>query len=102
MPDVILQHDGIESAARSTSTDELTQHGRKEYGLAWLKTGEWIAENALLLRNIGPVAFGFIMIHQKCMRGLAADATNDHYRDILGYMSLILHELELQASARKL
>lgn len=83
-----------------TSTEELSQNGRQEYGQAWIETGTWLADNSKVLALLGPVSFAFVMIHQKCMRGLAADPNNDHFRDILGYMSLIIGELSKQATAR--
>jgi hypothetical protein len=72
---------------------ELMEHGRRAYGQAWLQTGAWIADNSHKLETIGSPCFGLIMIHHKAMRGLAADPTNDHFRDIVGYLTLLMNEL---------
>lgn len=74
--------------------EELLEQRGAEYGPAWQITGRWIVENARALVLCGDYAFCVIMVHNKLVRAQTSPFNPDHYLDALGYINLMLQDME--------
>ncbi len=78
--------------------DELLDERQETYGSSWWHTGNIIRELAVRgqlggMLN-GDFFFPWIMILNKLIRALASPNDIDHWRDIIGYASIVFHALD--------
>lgn len=72
------------------NTNDLLAERGADYKDAWLRTGVWITENIEAVHAFGEASYAVIMIYNKLMRAQSSPFKLDHYRDIRGYISLLL------------
>ena len=82
----------------SESTEELLEDRNTAYGNAWALSGHISRilriNEALLLERMPEAHFPIMLIINKCIRAMTTPYNKDHWRDIIGYATLVLNYLE--------
>lgn len=88
-------HDAVEKAS---PTDQLLADRRREYGEAWLLTGEvvdYLQKNADHTRLFASgFYYAWITILCKLIRVIRTPNHLDSWRDIIGYATLVVNHIE--------
>lgn len=81
-----------------TVGEDITNVRNKEYADAWAKTGVLLApikEELFRFLMMAPRHFfPWLLIFNKLLRALATPYNRDHWLDIIGYATLVLHDVD--------